>query len=905
MKPQSVPTLAALALIASVTSLRAQEARAPVVRYELRATVDDQTGGISGSGLIHYQQLTNSPISTLTLSLGYNSYRGDGFMRVMDVTVDGANAYLDWPEADSTVVRIKLPRPVAPGDSALIALRWQAQPPTRTPHTQRRGRRIDLVGWYPLLLDETSRMSVVSAAMSSHRLELDIANDQIIGGTGMPVCGDPGWQRAAASPQLTIAVKFQDCGNANPGRRVIIWSADAVTQLALSMSPTFRYEEGNIFERPVRVLYERGHENTWGAGIATRRTESALAWTIEIGGRYPWPHITVIQGLDSEDRALPMVLLTRAADQSALLHLTGLMISQQMLLGGSPIFTVGSAAFQTTWFFETLGRRGNYAALEREILDWDLDGLGRQDEPLRGSKVSSPCQTTYCRRTEFLQHQLRWWANDDELVRAVYERVIDRFLLKPATPGGFMMVSREIIKPDPSPLYAQLPTGHVLYDDAIKDIQRELLTDGTWRTTVLIERKEAGRFPQTVWVIGTHDTASTRAAMLGALEKVQVVTRTEPQRVVLDPLAESHDWNMLNNERGFTASFLSGLLNGGRRTDRYIDTYFSRHTARDRLTEGYAPLYWRNDAGGNFFGMRVRQDYLGRFEMNEAWLAMSTRNEHKSLHGQLKLRNPIWLRATGWSQSLELSRFEGRAGVNAGVAYRLPHHVAESAVTDLQTGLSWQTVTDTSYLVSYDDVGTTELLLGATHGNARGALSVLLTGGRAAANYARLIASARRRAALSARVMLGAHLYAGAIAGDAPTQRRLYISGADPYERWSSPFLRSRGALLAGGSTHYHAVGGAGVRMLGPDVNSRRVLAVTLEAERNLMISTTNLLDRIALAGFVDAATTASGDVADAGLSVRGDHRIGSTTFQTRLDVPLWRSESSMRKWVFSFTPSF
>ncbi|HSR15449.1 MAG TPA: hypothetical protein VLL51_06830, partial [Gemmatimonadales bacterium] len=70
--------------------------------------------------------------------------------------------------------------------------------------------------------------------------------------------------------------------------------------------------------------------------------------------------------------------------------------------------------------------------------------------------------------------------------------------------------------------------------------------------------------------------------------------------------------------------------------------------------------------------------------------------------------------------------------------------------------------------------------------------------------------------------------------------------------------------------------------------------------------------------GDVDEA--AAGDlvtVADAGVGLRVDHRIGATSFQTRLDLPLWVSRPGLAqdthpgadrfgwRWTFSFSPPF
>jgi len=125
---------------------------------------------------------------------------------------------------------------------------------------------------------------------------------------------------------------------------------------------------------------------------------------------------------------------------------------------------------------------------------------------------------------------------------------------------------------------------------------------------------------------------------------------------------------------------------------------------------------------------------------------------------------------------------------------------------------------------------------------------------------------------------------------------------------------------------HYHAPGGAGLRGLAQAVAASQAYGLTLELEGSLFRkSGGGLFRRMAVALFADGAL-ADGDVleeedgglaavGDAGLGVRIDHRIGATSFQTRLDLPLWVSRPALAqdqhpgtetfgwRWTFSFTP--
>jgi hypothetical protein len=167
-------------------------------------------------------------------------------------------------------------------------------------------------------------------------------------------------------------------------------------------------------------------------------------------------------------------------------------------------------------------------------------------------------------------------------------------------------------------------------------------------------------------------------------------------------------------------------------------------------------------------------------------------------------------------------------------------------------------------------------------------------------------------------------------------QRRLFVAGADPYEQFANPFLRSRGSLLAGSDVHYQMPGGGGVRGLAPGTTATRLLAVNGELDRGVLVrgdpaawaraaseGKTMLFHEVRIAAFGDAALgngdlprTGAGTalVADAGLGVRIGHRIGQTPFVTRFDFPVYVSRSRLAvnardgsvrfRWVVSLSPA-
>jgi hypothetical protein len=144
-----------------------------------------------------------------------------------------------------------------------------------------------------------------------------------------------------------------------------------------------------------------------------------------------------------------------------------------------------------------------------------------------------------------------------------------------------------------------------------------------------------------------------------------------------------------------------------------------------------------------------------------------------------------------------------------------------------------------------------------------------------------------------------------------------------------NPFLRSRGALLVREDFHYHSPGGAGVRGADPRLSTAAIVALNLELERTLLSrASSHLFRRVGLAAFTDLSHGIGGStqdltgdrirfLADAGLGVRAEHRIGDTEFSTRFDFPFYVSRPEVAqdrdpgdgelefRWTFSFEKPF
>jgi hypothetical protein len=978
------------------------------VAYQIEARLDEPRGVLAGTERIHYTNRSPDTLTTFSLHLYLNAFRPGSrwadadsvegrrrfndltdpdfaFNHVRDVRIMGTPVRAAYPFApDSTIVRFDLPRPLLPGDSMPVEMTWDARPSTVPRRQGREGRRFDFAQWYPKVVvydrygweeHPLYPAGEFYGEFASFTVDLDVPEDQVVGATGVPVCGDPGWERANRNPSRPVEYQRDYYGSRTPspnacdrpaaGRKKLRWYAEDVHHFALSLNPAYRYEGGRYGDVAVRVLYQPGDEGAWGHSVAVERTETALAWLDRLFGKFAWPQITNVHRIEGGGTEFPMMIMNGSADQGLIVHelghnyLMGILANNEWKEGW---LDEGFTSFQTTWFWEALGRGGAYPNEEAGILGLDLDGYSEPPSlPGEAYRDFNSYNIAIYTRGELFFHQLRYIVGDETMHR-ILQTFYQRWKLKHVDEAAFRAVAEEVSQRDLSTFFAQWLHSVELYDYAVGRVRMERTerterTEKTagqrWRTRVEVVRKSEGRIPVEVAVIGQKDTAVVRADGLAEREWVEVETRSKPKAVVLDPQVRTHDWNMLNNRKR-VGSLLTRLFGAKPWVERYFHPYFSTRSRRDRVTVGWQPTAWYNDAGGVTLGIRTLSDYLGRFEQNQTLVSGSTKwgtdDGVEDTDFFFRIRNPVALRAPNLSQTFDVFNFEGRYGASASFQWSRRAHLSSGPVWSRSLTLQWVATDDFRYLDPglYDPVSTVEVRLGSGVSTASGKWQLAVqtsAGGGLAYNRQGLAASGRpdldpfyfrgsveatARRPLARKLGLAARVFVGAASGShtAAKQRQIYFQGADPLEQLYNPFLRSRGALLVGDDFHYQAPGGAGVRGIDARVSAAAAVALNLELERAIRVRpVAHLFNRIALAAFTDlshamggGAQPLTGDrirfLGDAGVGIRVEHRIGDTRFSTRFDLPLYVSRPELAqdrapgddklafRWTFSFEPA-
>jgi len=955
------------------------------VTYRITATLDEPAGVLSGHARITYVNRSPNTLRDFFVHQHLNAFRpgsrwaaadsAEGrerfqhlrdpdyaFERITGSTVMGEAAKPDYPYApDSTIAHWTLPRPLLPGDSTVVEVDWRARPSTLPRRQGRRGRRFDFAQWYPKVVvydrfgwedHPLYPAGEFYGEFATYDVTLDLPEDQVIGATGVPVEGDPGWDHAKADPQLRIDYQRDwygrrapgpGCGAVAAGRKCVHFHAEQVHHFAFSLNPQYVYEEGRQGDVVVRVLYLPGDSATWGKGIAVRNTRAALAWLDSLYGKFAWPALTNVHRIEGGGTEFPMMVMDGSAGLGLIVHEVGHNYTMGILANNEwreAFLDEGFTTFQTSWFFETHGGRSQYPAVEADVLLLDLD---RWSEPVSMASERFRDFFTYNQmvydKAQLFYEQLRYVVGD-ETMRRILRTYYARWKLKHVDEASFREVAEEVSGRDLKWLFGQWLHATPLIDYSLKRVQRTRQADGRWLTAVTIERKGDGWMPVE---IGDRrgDTIYARATGQPATEVVEFTTARRPGRLVLDPRVRAHDYNMLNNRER------RGLMGRGAWPLR-IDNPFQEIVRRDVGVRGLLPVVWSNDFGGVTVGLRERANYLGRYDRGLVLGTVATRpgaSQALGLYGRWS--NPIGGLTPRTTTSFAAWLTEGRAGAAIAVDRSLRQHLGFGADPHVGFDAQWMATTDLGYLDRrlWDDAGTIEAgpwvattarrgaaVLRARLGGRGGVVYFNPGRGAVSRNRYDFEAFGRFTGAASVRTsLLGARVFAGAYLGqsDPVRQRQISIAGADPYETFTNPLLRSRGALLVRPDFHYQAPGGANLRGFRPDLGGRWAIGVNLEVTPWVLRRDQGILRGLGLEGFVDAGVVdtlmiqssppgrAYTTLYDVGVGLVTQHQLKELDWTMRFEVPFavnrWADAADARpgnerfalRWQVSLEPSF
>ena len=553
-------------------------------------------------------------------------------------TVDGAPVFIDYPGApDSTVVHFRLPRPLAPHDSLRVAFEWDARPSTVPRRQGRKGRTWDFAQWYPKVAvydragwepNPLVPAGELYGEYGTYDVTMILPQDEVVVSTGVPVSGDPGWERVKQGGELRLARGAYGDTSAAPnvdvpaGFRAVRFVAQNVHHFAWSVSPDYRYE-GALYIRQlphthfptwdtvsVHVLYKVGDDTTWGGGRATSRTIEALRWLESIWGPYAYPQFSNVHRLDGGGTEFPMMIMDGSASLGLILHEGGHNFTYGILGNNewrSGWMDEGLTSYQTSWALKLTpqelatqalpppripeGYRVNAVTIppsQSANLDQIALELAGRAEPIGTNSADFRDFGIYnvmiYSRGELMYSHLRD-ALGDSTFRAFFHDYYDHWALKHVDEPAMRSSAERRYGHDLGWFFNEWVYQTGALDYALGSVSSAQRADGQWVTKAEIVRRGEYRHPMPVgarvgsnWTLGRGDAMQDR-------QTVEIVTASKPEEVRIDPYHFTWDWDRRNDVR-------SGGILGIRRTKYVFDWPFLQQNDREHSLVRLMPLAW-------------------------------------------------------------------------------------------------------------------------------------------------------------------------------------------------------------------------------------------------------------------------------------------------------------------------
>jgi hypothetical protein len=564
------------------------------IDYRIEARLDEATQVLHGRARLRYTNNSPRALDTLYLHQHLNAFRPNSawarrelefgnrrfqdqgpqdhaFERFRSVEVGGSAVQPLYPGApDSTVVAIPLPAPLAPGQSTELRMEWDARLSTTPRRQGRRDRHYDWAHWYPRIAvydregwqhHPLMPQGEFFGEFGDYDVTLDLAEDQVIGSTGVPIEGDPGWERARARGEIhyrrdAYPARETDAlglltGAPPAGRKRIRWRAEDVIHFAWAADPEFVYEGGLWRQIPVHVLYQRAAARDWGNGVALERTFNAMEWTDTIFGPYLYPQITNLHRLDSGGTEFPMLIMDASASQGLIVHeilhqyAHGILANNEWREGW---LDEGLTSFLTDWYFEAQGQQEVWARSLEGARARERAGLTQPVATPGAEFVDFPTYTSMTYTKAALTFRMLRWLVGEETMRRTLRTYYDRHKLQHVDEQDFRRAVNDVSGRNLDWFFDQWLYTTDTLDYGIAEAQTQRLPDGRWRTRVTVLRLGNGWMPVELHVGEERRRLESRERR----QVVEVITRERPRESVLDPEDVLLDLDPSNNRRAIS-----------------------------------------------------------------------------------------------------------------------------------------------------------------------------------------------------------------------------------------------------------------------------------------------------------------------------------------------------------------
>ncbi|MFZ5515474.1 MAG: M1 family aminopeptidase [Candidatus Zhuqueibacterota bacterium] len=960
------------------------------VHYDFNVTLDVEKHALSGDAIITYKNNSPDTLDRIYLHLYPNAFRDEnstlsresrryysgaitpennGYIDILEFRITRKDASANVNEAPvvayhvkDTILESMLPEALRPGEELQLYVKFYEKISSLVRRGGWRGNQYDISQWYPKLVvydqkgwhaDEYHASGEFYGEFATFDVAINLPYNYIVGATGVPVAGDPGWTWVqvdtclsdAAWDSAYVEMKAAIEARADQGlERTVKFHAENVHDFAWLACPDFLYERGEWNGIPVHVLYRSQARHEWTKVVA-QRGENVLKWLSEKYGMYPYPQLSITHGLLGGGMEYPMLVMNSGPWEGLISHevghiyFYGLFASDEL---AEAWMDEGGTSYQEYWY-----QVSNYGPYAYEGEEEERSGLQKLYPRIPRKEREAFYLTDYM--TSGYNEPMSQYAHEfkggyginayskgawfyamlhyivgDSLWGEINHAYFDRWAFKHVNEQRFREVCEDVSGMDLGWFFDQWLHNTVGVDYSLGKISKTQEADGRWRTDVRIKRNDAGIMPVDVQV--TTENGEKFVQRWDGKDKFGLLTfytAAKPGNVVLDPEDNVLDRNRLNNG-GWKIQLLPDLPHAW------------DYTPRNVYLVKYTPKFWYNDVDGLWLGLRLRGNYMQKFNRSELGLTYGLLSNDVGFN--VAFGHPLLPNSEKLQFDVSGVKREGRAIGELGFTYRtgseqnapLVHqfNIAFNAAQLLKGDEAYAVrrirVDGHAVHIPEWELGRVHKIMGSYRIEGRRnrwSTSLGLTVESSQAmwgsefDYWKFSGQAKMRYVFGLN-QFACRLFGGAFSGDdAPIQELFYTDGANPRERFQTFYLRSLAAFPA--EANYHFPGGGNLRgFIDHPSGTEQIAALNAEASFGcLMPLARKVLPRrwnIQLSTFYDVAriekSVLSDDtLMDAGVGLKLNAWMLSRRVTMRFDFPIWVNhpmpgdKETEFRWLFSF----
>jgi len=722
------------------------------VHYQIDARLNSNKHIIEGFETLRYQNNSPDTLSTLYFHLYPNAFQKnsvmakearnasveivnspqeEGWLKIESVTISkfcSINQAMKIDTlVDDTILEIRLSTPLLPTEQLQISLKFTTKIRQFNFYGGKGGygkNLYEVSQWYPKMCvyDEKGWhptkyhwLGEFYGEFGTFDVTLDVPDSFIVAGTGVVVLGDPGWKSVEIDSNGNRLQQFQNNFQASPfinnpsARRIVKFHAENVHDFVWCASPDYLYQTKMWKYVPIHVLFRKSSQDRW-SNHALVAADSALTWLNDFIGEYPYPQLTLCEGLLSGGMEYPMVSILGNVDLTLVVHeichnyIQGAVANNELDEGWldegivtylSELLVEENVPANNTKTPPAFPFKWNFIMRQFDLCEFKdikLNSLYYYFYSGFETPLSTPYNTfknrylysynVYLKPSKILS-MLDYLVGRDtftKILRTYYQR----YKFKHVDSHKFQTTCEEVAGFELGWFFDQWIKTTARVDYACAGIKTEKQKKETWKTDINIKRMGDAIMPVEVEIV-TKSGDSLRQRWDGNTEKgtLSFSTSSPVKDVRLDPDDIILDQNRFNN--------------GTQRIKSYLYPEFPSmyYLPRDAYTLFYWPKMWYNDLDGFKIGVKLLGGYLNRYYITRTHLWYGFKSNQidfkfgYSMPWESINRN-LW-------RHFYVLKMEGRTEVNANLYYNRSKKFAGSKSNSFRLGFSYQNAYDEQY----------------------------------------------------------------------------------------------------------------------------------------------------------------------------------------------------------------